>query len=568
MKWKTPATKYKKVKGHPDLEEIVKWIKSNRSVLNIVRELEQRYPDNPELRIGQAFMYNFRVDEFPDYAPIKKIKRSSDEGDADNIASRMQRILGRERPESLPKQVFTDEQILEWGEGAEGRIQLIEELFFERGKPIELQDYQRQMVHDLLNNTRVCVCTGGQVGKDFMIDKFSVSHAILNPYSTQLVLCAVQDQSTELMRRTLFNANFSEDLQACIKQTSMKPPPTIHFKNGSRIVYFTAQSLVAGYTDIDIVWINEARDVRESDVTRATPLLGVGGGSLYVLSRPRFRRGYFWSCYDNPRFKNVIVETTENKYFDKEVWESDQATLSPDLFKIEYLAQFADAGSSYISETAINNCSKKDWDWKSTATKVDPMYSYSVGLDWARLRDTSVFTVLGQHKKHKKIRLFHIHAFSPDRKEDAAFENQFAYLRYLNNIFDFDHVIPESSGMGIPLAERLEREWRLQVRHGRVKPYENRSAQSKIAMYEETKRQIETLNVEIPRSAFDLTTQLKMTQIGTTKTGNLKVETPITDDYSDSFCLAIWPFKKPFKMGVGLITRETENPLKRILSRM
>ena len=562
---KPEIQRYGKVINHPDYDEIVGWIKERKSVQYVLMEMKKRYPDDKSKQFGQDMFYRFRVEMFPEYAPMSKKARYSQDDD-DNIAARIQRLLGKEKPETRLRQIFTDDQILSWGDGVDGRIRFIEDMMFERGEAIKLQGYQRSMVETLIKNTRVCVNTGAQVGKDFMIDKFSVSHAILNPFSTQLVLCAVQDQSLELMRRTLFNIKFSEDLSMCVEKEVTKPPPTIYFKNGSRIVYFTAQSLVAGYTNVDIVWINEARDVREEDVTRASPLLGVGGGSLYVLSRPRFRRGYFWECYNNPRFENVVVPTTENKYFDREVWESDQATLSPDLFKIEYLAQFADVGSSYISELAIDLCSKEDWDWKNTSTKVEPDYNYSVGIDWARLRDTSVFTVLGQHKTSKNIRLFHIHAFSPDRKESAAFENQFSYLAWLNGIYNFTHVVPESSGMGIPLAERLVHDWRDKVKHGAVVPYENRSFQAKLEMYEEAKRQIETYNVQLPRSAFDLITQLKMTQIGTTATGSLKVETPITDDYGDSFCLAMYPFKKPFKMGIGVLRRGGNDPMKYIMN--
>ena len=563
---KNVSTRYTKILEHPDYEEIVEWIKQRKSVQYIRKELVERYPDDKKLQVGENTLYRFRGDNYREYSPQKK-KSSYTEDDDDNLASRVMKLTGKERPPPREKQLFTDDQIRNWGTGYEGMISMVEELMFERGDPIELQDYQKDIFKQFYEKSRVVVCTGGQVGKDMSIDKYSVAWAILHPYSTQLVLCAVQDQSSELMRRTLFNMSYSEDLVQSKLSETFKPPPTIHFKNGARIVYFTAQSLVAGYTDVDIVWINEARDVAEKDVTRASPLLGIGGGSLYVLSRPRFRRGYFWDCYNNPAFHPITIPTESNKYFDRGVWEDDRNTLSPDLFRIEYLAQFADVGSSYFSETAIDNSCKEDWDWKSIPEKAESDYDYSVGIDWARLRDTSVFTVLGKHKKSDNIRLFHTHAFSPDKKQEASFEAQFGYLRYIHDRFNFTYLVPESSGMGIPLAERLQDEWRREIRHGRVEPYENRSFQAKLALYEEAKRKVETGRIQLPRSAFELINQLKLTQFGSTVHGNLKVETPITDDYADSFCLSVWPFKKPFKMGVGLITRDMVDPMAGIRSR-
>jgi len=561
--------KFDKIRNHPDYEEIIEWIKDSTSPRKISIRMRERYPSDKSRQLGEVMLFHFRSEVYPEYRERPKSRTVGVSGKGggfdEDISSRTMKLLGESPRPPESQQDFSDEQLLQWVNGLEGFKQWVKDIVVERGERTELQDYQVDMADLMLKNSRVVFSTGAQVGKDFIMQTFGPWYgAFYKPNSTQIIMCAVQNQSLELMRRiqTLFAT--SVDLFNCISDTHKKPVPEIIFKNNSRMLFMTAQSLIAGLTNIDIVWVNEARDIKEEDVTRVSPLLGIGGGSLYVLSRPRFRRGYFWDCFSNPAFKNMVIPTTENKYFDKKVWQDDYDTLSPELFKIEYMAQFADAGSSYFSEIAIDKSSTTDYDWQ-TYNNAEPEYDYSLGIDWARLRDTSVFTVTGLHKRSGVAKLFHQFAFSPESKTASSFENQFAYMRLLDTMYNFRWVAPESSGMGIPLAERLETEW---PRHGVVKPYENRSFQAKLALYENTKILIERSNTILPRSDFKLINQLKLTQFATTQTGQVKVETPITDDYADSFCLSMWPFKAPFKMGAALITRIPVDPYGGIRNRV
>jgi len=563
--------KYGKIKDHQDYDEIIEWITSGVSPRKISLRMRERYPNDREKQLGESMLFHFRSQEHPEHrerhgSGFRKTRGGPTETDiGEDISTRAMKLLGESPNPPVPQKEFTDDQIESWIDGLDGFKKWVKDIVIERGEKTELQDYQVDMGKLMMENRRVVFCTGAQVGKDFMMQTYgSWFGAFYKPNSTQIIMCAVQNQSLELMRRILTLFSTSVDMFNCIADTHRKPIPEIVFKNNSRMLFMTAQSLIAGLTNIDIVWVNEARDIKEEDVTRVSPLLGIGGGSLYVLSRPRFRRGYFWNCFNNPAWKNMQLPTTVNKYFDDKVWQDDFNTLSPELFKIEYLAQFADAGSSYFSETAVDKASASDYTW-DTYNNAEPGYDYSLGVDWARLRDMSVMTVVGLHKTSGTNKLFHQFAFNPEGKGSTDFESQFAYMSLLNTKYNFRWVIPESSGMGIPLAERLVTEW---PRHNIVKPYENRSFQAKLALYENTKNLLERTNTIIPKSDFKLTNQLKLTQFATTQTGQIKVETPITDDYSDSYCLAMWPFKKPFKMGIAVVTREVIDPYRSIRSRV
>ena len=568
---------------HPDKDEIIRLIEKNTPSTDISGLLRSKYPTNIENWIDFSLLALYRRKNYPELIlrrgrEQKKVKnrqvsttnavvpevRGVLTNPDDDISTKIMKLTGQTPRAQEPRKVLTDEQLVTWVSGLDGFKLFAEELTIERGIPVRLQDYQMDMAKLFIENDRVCICAGGQIGKDFMMQEMMLWIAITKSGSSQVLICATQAQSVALLNRILVCLKSSEDLQEAFAGSSMKPDPAIYFKNGSRVLFLTAKSLVAGHTALNYVWVNEARDINEDEVTRVSPLLGVGGGKLFVLSRPRFRRGYFWDCFSNPVFKSLVIPTDKNKFFDRKVLETERVTLSRDLFRIEYLAEFADAGSAYISETAIKNCSRAEFEYKSMVP--DPEYEYLLGMDWARLRDTCVITVLGRNKKTGNLKIFHLHSFDPEGSGEggmSSFSTQFAYISMLDDKFGFSKVIPESSGMGIPLCDALIQDWRKLGKPAHlIKPYENRSLQSKLAMYEELKRVIENERIEIPRGASRLINELMMIQFGTTVQGALKLETPITDDFADSLALACLGFAKIFKPGVAVVNiRMKENPL-------
>jgi len=540
-----------KIERHPDYEEVVNRLVDGESPQHIAQMLRDRYPKDKSKWLSHPYLYTWRKKHHPEVVTTKL----DDEMD---LSTKLMILTDREPPPPEPRRDIPSERLLQWIEGIDGFNQFVEDMIIERGSHVKLQDYQTEMAEFFLNHSRVCICAGGQVGKDFMIMCYSIWWALLNPGSSQLVLCSTQTQSAALMDRTLDALAMDAELEETKFDTSRKPEHYICFKNGARIYYLTAKSRIAGKTNIALIWINEARDIREEEVTRVSPLLGIAGGKLFVLSRPRFRRGYFWECYSNPHFETMKIQTDRNKYFDKQVYEDDQATLSPDLFRIEYLAEFADAGSAFFSEMAIDKCSKENYDFKGMFPDLD--YDYALGIDWARLRDTAVQIVVGRHKKTGKKRVFHIAAFAPEQGGPSSFDHQFNYIRLLDNEFRFKYIIPESSGMGMALSEQMKKEWLQTTGSNLVQPYENRSIQAKLEMYSECKRVIERGEIDLPRGAFRLLNELKLTQFGTTLQGVVRVETPITNDYSDALCLALMAFKKSFEIGVAVVKREFRRP--------
>jgi len=441
---------FPKLNRHPDSEKIKKLIADGESPLEIVKMLTKEYPGNKKMWFTHKYLYDYRNVHHPvlaeekrqtqyDYRSAKKAGKETTVNVPElDVATRIMVLTGQEPKPQVPRQEILNDRLLEWIEGNDGFIKFVGDMIIERGERVKLQDYQVEMSETFLKYDRVCICAGEQVGKDFMMQNFIIWWAITHAGSLQMVLCATQAQSSALKTRIEDKLSFSGDLQFAYAGSREKPIQIITFKNGSQALFLTARSQIAGYTNVDILWINEARFVKEEEIARVSPLLGIGGGKLLVLSRPLFRRGYFWDCYRNPAFKTMKLPTKMNKYFDKKVYEADYKTMPAHLFKADYMAEFADAGSSWFPEIYIDKCSAEDYDFKIMTR--EPGYVYSVGVDPARLADVSAIVVTGRNVKTGDFKVVHVHGFNPYSGEPAEFSVQYAYLQLLDRYLGLKYL--------------------------------------------------------------------------------------------------------------------------------
>jgi hypothetical protein len=600
---------FRKLESHPDKKEVVRLISEGKNPYEIDKLLVKRYPDDKKRWLGSAYLYRYRQQEFPHLTakmtekpkiPRKKVDRARKKSisktlilpeDEEDIAQRIMRLTGQKPRPQMPKEDIPDEKLLRWVAGNEGFIAFVEDLIIERGNRVILQEYQTEMSQKFLDYDRVAICAGGQVGKDFMMQNFILWWAITHAGSLQLILCATQAQSSALKLRVEDKLMFTEDLHGTYVGSRTMPVQTITFTNGSQAMFLTARSQVAGYTNVDIVWVNEARFVKDEEVARVSPLLGIGGGKMFVLSRPLYRRGYFWEFYSRlsriNQEQTMKIPTEMNKFFDPKVVEDDRKTMSEHLFRADYMAEFADAGSSYFDLESIDACTRTDFEHSTIYAEKD--YIYSIGIDPARLRDTSTMIMVGQHKnpeRKPRYKVTFIHGFHPGMTDKpATFLQQRAYLRFLHsqlkqkNGVGFTHIIPEYVGMGISYSDDLIEEWREHIGSpSLIKPYITGNAVMKLDLYNFLKNTIETrdiaiplsadklirelqMTIAIPLSADKLIRELQMTQFGATeRAGKLTIETPITDDYADGLALALWGFKKPFEIGIAAVRREMPRP--------
>src|SRR5207247_10657246 len=129
---------------------------------------------------------------------------------------------------------------------------------------------------------------------------------------------------------------------------------------------------------------------------------------------------------------------------------------------------------------------------------------------------------------------------------NVPFQEQLGVIRWLARAFKPVRVVVEYSGLGMGPCEELERAG-LPV--SRFIP----TAASKLEAYGHLKNVLEKGLLAIPASHTKLAVELRMFQFKTTDAGTVTLHHVAGqgDDFADSLCYAVWPFRgRPGKAGL------------------
>jgi phage FluMu gp28-like protein len=223
------------------------------------------------------------------------------------------------------------------------------------------------------------------------------------------------------------------------------------------------------------------------------------------------------------------LPSTVNKYLDPSFLEAEKLRMDADAYCREYMAMFSDVQGAFFSGESIEHA-RKEYD--VTEAREDRK-RYSIGFDPARVRDSSVVTVVSRdedgHLRVEAIRDF----------VNVPFQQQLGVIRYLAQVFRPEKIFVEYSGLGMGPCEELERAG-LPVE--RFVP----TVASKLEAYGHLKNRLEKRQIAIPASHTKLAVELRMFQFKVTDAGNVTLHhiSGQGDDYADSLCFATWAFKE------------------------
>jgi hypothetical protein len=203
----------------------------------------------------------------------------------------------------------------------------------------------------LLNCTR-------QWGKSTVTAARAVRQAWTEADSLTVVVSPSARQSGEFVRKA---AEFARRLGVASKGDGDNAI-SLEFPNKSRIVGLPgSEATTRGFSAVSLLLVDEAARVSDDLYRAIRPMLSVSGGSLWLMSTPCGKRGFFWDAWANggPEWERIQVTAEECPRIPREFLEEERRSQGEAWFRQEYLCEFVDTVSGVFDrdmvERAISN---------------------------------------------------------------------------------------------------------------------------------------------------------------------------------------------------------------------
>jgi len=228
----------------------------------------------------------------------------------------------------------------------------------------------------ILNCTR-------QWGKSTVTAAKALHQGCTYPGSLTLVVSPSGRQSGEFLRKA---EEFAARLEIKAKGDGDNEISLL-LPNRSRIVGLPGnEATVRGFSAVSLLVVDEASRV-EDDLYRALrPMLAVSGGSLWLMSTPYGKRGFFWETWNGQRplsrgetpagtspcqisrdtkasnagWERVQVKASDCPRIQADFLEEERATLGEQWFRQEYECEFVDGTSGLFGLDMVEAAIRED----------------------------------------------------------------------------------------------------------------------------------------------------------------------------------------------------------------
>ncbi len=115
------------------------------------------------------------------------------------------------------------------------------------------------------------------------------------------------------------------------------------FPNGSRIVGLPGtEATIRGFSAVSLLLIDEASRVPDDLYKAVRPMLAVGGGSLWLMSTPNGKRGFFYETWVGQTGDWLKIKATgpDCERIQKAYLDEERTELGDRMFRQEYLCEF------------------------------------------------------------------------------------------------------------------------------------------------------------------------------------------------------------------------------------
>jgi len=494
--------------------------------------------------------FNLNKDQWMPDPDAKMIFFEEDDTFDTDIATRIMLLKGQQVKDFSERKHFSSDQLKRFCRRTpEACADFARECLVWKGIPIELQDYQLKMIEGWLTRPRTTYPMGRGIGKDFTLSVFLSWYCTIFPNTRVIIVCPATRQVNIFVKENfLIMLQTSAVLYDSIAEYKEEE---ITFTNGSQVFSYGAMSFIKGKHNINMIFCNEASEIPEHvyenvlmPMLGTTTRTGLERGLFGVLGVPGGQAGYFWrKSYEgtedildeSAEFYVMNLPTSMNKHYSKEQLEINRQTMSEDAFLQEHEAKFLDLEGSLFSQKVLD---KMKADYECHYGIVDKHLEYYMGIDWGRINDYSVFTIISRNKATKELRIEYINHM---RK---GFDIQHKWIEESEKLYNFKRIIPEYNGIGIPPSERLKNQFGTKVKYFLPTPANWFDAFTRL------RDEGVNGNISIPAGELKLIRQLRLLTFQI-RANRLTVRSEGKDDYSQSCAIAYYGVRRAGQIGVA-----------------
>lgn len=308
---------------------------------------------------------------------------------------------------------------------------------------MKLDKWQQEVLETKGN---LCLRSGRQVGKSTIIGLKAAQYALDNPDKLVMVISRTERQAALLFGKILRNIN--ELNRSQIKHGKYRPTKhLIYLKNGSTIHCLPAGDTgygIMGFT-IDLLIADEAAFIPEEVWNSVIPALAVTRGSIWLLSTPFVKEGYYYNCFSDPNFTAFHTSSEDCPRRDDMFLEHQKEILTKAQYAQMYLGQFVDELRQFFSDELIkNSCIIK------RPQTINSKGIYYLGCDVARMdKDEFTYEIVDIRLKNNIKHVENIMTKNIPLPQSAR------RIIDLNTRYNFRKEYIDSGGMGISIVDML-----------------------------------------------------------------------------------------------------------------
>jgi phage FluMu gp28-like protein len=204
----------------------------------------------------------------------------------------------------------------------------------------------------ILNCTR-------QWGKSTVTAAKAVHEAVTHAGSLTVVVSPSARQSGEFVRKA---REFMRRLKMKTRGDGDNEI-SLGFDNGSRIVGLPgSEDTVRGFSAVSLLLVDEAARVADELYVAVRPMLAVSGGTLWLMSTPRGKRGFFYETWqeegaraggDARGWERVRVTAEECPRIPREFLEEERRAMGEAAYRQEYGCAFSDTVTAVFDRDLV-----------------------------------------------------------------------------------------------------------------------------------------------------------------------------------------------------------------------